>query len=126
MYRDLNTLASAVHLGLLMLIKKHKFQRWDDEIFTEYESGMLQRNPRSGILFSRKFQKDLNLLVKKEPEIRRGVQVALKKSVKKKSELKNYYYIDFTFNNNNWCILVRQQQKQLIACRIGLTTDFLV
>lgn len=58
------TLAAAVHLGLLMLIKKHKFQRWDDEIFAEYEAGMLQRNPRSGVLFSQKFQKDLNYLVK--------------------------------------------------------------
>ncbi|MBT3250165.1 MAG: hypothetical protein HN846_01775 [Candidatus Pacebacteria bacterium] len=120
------TLASAVHLGLLMLIRRHKLERWDDDVFAEYEAGMLHRNPRSGILFSRKFQKDLSLLVKKEPEIKRGVQVALKKSVKKKLELKNYYYIDFIFNKNKWRILLRKQGKDLIACRIGLAVEFFI
>ena len=120
------TLASAVHLGLLMLIRRHKLERWDDDVFAEYEAGRLHRNPRSGILFSRKFQKDLSLLVKKEPEIKRGVQVALKKSVKKKLELKNYYYIDFIFNKNKWRILLRKQGKDLIACRIGLAVEFFI
>lgn len=135
------TLASAVNLGLLLLIRKHKFQRWDDEVFREYEAGMLNKDGKSGVLMSRQFQKDLSDLVGEEKEIRRRVGLTLKrlvnyfdstkqsnvfpdKSLKiKQLDLKDYYFFDFEFNKKCWRILLRHHKKELIVCRLVRADD---
>ena len=125
-----STISEAVRRGLILLISQEKLKRWDDEIYAEYEAGVLHRNPRSGVLFSRQFQKDLNLLVKKEPELKRKLWAILLKLTGqntnsleiKQLRLKNYSFVDFKFRHKTWRILIRKQGKDLIACRIGLTT----
>ena len=125
------TTSEAVRLGLAIFIKQEKIKLWDSDLFAEYEAGMLQRHHLTGVLLSTRFQKDLNFLVKeKEPQLKRGVWVILKKIVEKNPalkikslDLKNYYLVDFVFQNKSWRILFHRHQQDVIACRISATAD---
>jgi len=39
--------------------------------------------------------------------------------------LKDYFFVDFEFRKKKWKILLRRQGKELIACKIGYTTELL-
>lgn len=125
------TINQAIRSGINLLIRQEKLERWDDQLFVEYESGVLKRHHRTGVLLSVRFQKDLNFLVrKKEPQLRRGVWVVLRKIIQKNPslkiktlELKNYYSVEFEFKNKSWWILFRRHQQDVIVCRINSTID---
>lgn len=125
------TVNQAMRFGLSLLISREKLRRWDDQLFTEHEGGMLKRHHRTGVLLSTRFQRDLNFLVKeKEPQLKRKLWVVLRKIVQKDPALKikslalkNYYLVEFVFKNKSWRILFRRNQPDVIICRIGSTTD---
>ena len=126
-----STISDAVRQSLSIFIKQEKIKLWDSRLFTEYESGVLKRHSKTGVLFSTLFQKDLNSLVKeKEPQLRRGVWPVLQKLTQKDLtlditplELKDYHLLRFTFNSQSWHILARYHQQEIIICRISSTAD---
>lgn len=131
---EVSTFSEAVHVGLSMLVKAKQLQRWNRRLWQEYESGLLQRNPRTNFLFSYQFQKDVNKFVKtKDRELKRGLYAALRKVSKeghfeklRKTELANYFLLDFMFHGDLWRVLIRKQRTELIACRLNLAAEFFI
>ncbi len=125
------TINQVIRSSLDLLIRRERLQLWDRQLFIEYESGILTRHPKTGVLLSTRFQRELNLLVKeKEPQLRRGAWTILYKLTQKdpaleiKSlELKDYCLLKFVFKSRSWYILFRYHHQEIIACRISSTAD---
>lgn len=138
-----STISEAVRRGLSLLVRQERLQRWDDEVFVEYDASLLKKDPGSGVLISRQFQIDLNGLAKKTGELRKEARLTFKRLVHyfypnkqtsvlsdksleiKQLELKGYFFADFEFRKNRLRILLRRQGEELIACQIGYTTELL-
>ncbi|MBT3249399.1 MAG: hypothetical protein HN846_03260 [Candidatus Pacebacteria bacterium] len=121
------TINQAIRSGVDLLLRKESVKRWDNQVFFEYEAGMMSRHHRSGVLLSIRFQKELNYLVKnKAPQLKRGVWNILRKISQeensnlevKQLEFKDYFLVGFVFLRKKWSILIRYHDKEIIACRI--------
>lgn len=59
---------------------EHKFlERWDETLYSEFESGFLHRDPATKVLFSRSFQRDLNQLSREIAGLRRIIYLVFRR-----------------------------------------------